>query len=159
CTIFKNKKMCLGEPRRKYPNRDGRLKFLYGSLTGLRRAGRARNKAFSQRALYRARLCHLLLPCVTSSFRSFEKWSEFFLALGRAKIQPACYGEPQPGRAKRWLGFRFGFRTSPRIGADRAHSLVDARERYGKGSSFSGLARDLYRAAEYLGEGLHDVQP
>ena len=61
--------------------------------------------------------------------------------------------------AKRWLGFRFGFGTSPRIGADRAHSLVDARECYGEGSSFSELARDLYRAAEYLGEGLHDMQP
>src|SRR4030095_10226862 len=61
--------------------------------------------------------------------------------------------------AKQWLGFRFGFRTSLRIGADRAHSLVDAWEYYGKSRSFSGLTDHLYRATEYLREGFDNVQP
>ena len=46
-----------------------------------------------------------------------------------------------------------------RIGADRAHPLVDARECYGKGSSFSRLARDRHGATEDLGEGFDNVQP
>jgi hypothetical protein len=45
------------------------------------------------------------------------------------------------------------------IGADRAQSLVNAWECYGKSRSFSGLAGDLYRATEYLGEGFDNVQP